>query len=315
MKRVLLVATFILISLFCKASPTLQFSEQIKDLGTIPQFKTFTWKVKVKNLSSKPVTFTSIITTRGCTLAKPGKKTLKGGEETTFIIKFNSQSFEGRVEKIVFVKTSTKEMYDLRIRAIVKREYYAEPSNITVSNKEEYFEQLIEIKSFKNKKPVQIKKIELPILKNVSYTLSNSNSFVLKMNPSKIKKEGKYVIRVYLKNYKHSVPVILIIKKPQYYSVYPSNNLLFLNVKEDRDYISIVTVKSKEPFNIVSQKTGLPCLKLEKSEKVSDCNWKLTFRFQPYKAKTLSGKKTVLIKTDSKKIKDVKLNLVFHIIK
>ncbi len=298
------------------AGESLKFSEKVKNLGTVEQFQKFKWEVTVENISNQPVTFTKIKTTCGCTVAKPDKNTLNPGEKTKFIVVFNSEYFEGHVEKLVFIDTSTKERYVLRVIANVEKSVYLSPKRININTKDDYMEQLIEVKSFKNPDKIKISKVILPKIKGISYQITGNRSFVLKVNPEQIDKYGLNVVTVILEGNYKPLKLFLNIKKAKLYSVTPSDNLLFLNVKKGREHSQTVYIKSGEKFNILTNKTNIPFLKIKEIKKISDTKWKVSVTFNPDRVKrTTSGKTFLKLKTDNKKIGEINLAIVFHIIK
>ncbi len=298
------------------AGPSLKFSERVKKLGTIEQFKRFKWVIKVENVSDKPVSFTKIKTTCGCTLAKPEKQTIMPGKTINFTVIFNSEYFQGHIEKLVFIDTSTKERYTLRVIANVQKSIYIEPKRININGNEKYFEQLVEVKTFKNSRNIKIKKIFLPKEQGISYKKISNSSFVLKVEPTKIKSEGTKVGKVILEgNYKPLIFYINI-KKPKFYSVSPTDNLLFLNVKSGKKYTKTVMIKSRKKFNILTKKSNIPFVKLKDVKRISDKEWKITIEFNPQKVfKTKFGKTMLILKTDNKTVGNINLPVIFNITK
>ncbi|BBB32267.1 hypothetical protein TTHT_0695 [Thermotomaculum hydrothermale] len=317
MKKIL--GFLILVIIFSQnsiAANSLKFSETIKDLGTIEQFKKFEWIITVKNISNKPVTFTNIKTTCGCTMARPEKKTLLPGETTKFIVHFNSEYFHGHIEKLVFIDTSTKESYTLRIIANVQKGIYLEPERIKISTRDDYVEQLVEVKSFSNPEKIKIKKIYLPKIKGISYELTGNRAFVLKINPQKIDKYGLKIIKIELNGNYEPLRFFLNIKKIKEYTVTPNDNLLFLNVKKGKMYEKTVYITANEKFNIITKKSNIPFAKLKEVKKISDKKWKVTVIFNPNKIfRATSGKSILSLKTDNPKISNINLYVVFHLIK
>lgn len=298
------------------AANSLKFSEKVKNLGTIEQFKKFKWIVKVKNISDKPVTFTKIKTTCGCTLAKPKKNTLLPGEETNLIVNFNSEYFQGHVEKLIFIDTSTKERYTLRVIANVQKSIYIEPKRINISTKDDYIEQLVEVKSFQDPEKIKISKVVLPKIKGISYEITGSRSFVIKATPSKIDKSGLKIVKIILKGNYQPLLLYMNIKKAKLYTVSPSDNLLFLNIKKGRNYEKTVYIKSNEKFNILTKQSNVPFVKIKEIKKLSGNKWKVSVTFFPDKVKKASSGKTFLVlKTDNPKLNSIELGIVFHIIK
>lgn len=310
----ILLATLCWINVF--AANSLTFSEKVKDLGIIGQHKRFVWTVKVKNISQKPVSFKKIKTTCGCTYAKPEKKTILPGEEIKFKVIFNSEAFEGKIEKLVFIDTSTKERYVLKLKADVKKDIYIEPAKISVSTKDDYLEQLVEIKTFENNKKIKIAKIAPPKEKGIKIRKIDNKSFVVEITPSKFKKGGTRFVKIFIegKNTPYSLPIE--VKTPKKYSLFPSDTLLFLNTKMGTKTERVIEVSSKEKFNIISEKTGFPFLSIKSKEKISDNRWKITFLFDTEK---LGNKKTgqdiLKLKTDNKNAEFITIKIVYHITK
>ncbi len=314
MKKILgiMIAFLFVSAVFAKAS--LKFSETKKDFGLIPQHTLFNWKVKVKNVSSSPVSIVKIKTTCGCTVAKPEKETLLPGDETELLINFNSEAFLGKVEKLIFIDTNTKERYTLRLRAIVEKTVYISPKKIKIKTTDNYTEQLVEIKSLKENVYPEIAEVILPFKKGISYDITGKNSFVLKMQPDKLK-DGDFFIRVKLKKPKTELKTLLSVKVPKQYTVTPSDNLLFLNIKKGRNYKKTIRITSSQKFNILKETSGIPFIKINEMKKISDNEWKITLTLLTAKLPGKSGKTRLSFKTDNNNIRDIKLGIVYHIIK
>ncbi|GEM_PF-2351483 len=317
MRKILgFVIVFITLTQSAFAGASLNFSEKVKNLGTIEQFKKFKWEITVENISDKPVSFTKIKTTCGCTVAKPEKNTLLPGEKTKFIVHFNSEYFEGHIEKLIFIDTSTKERYVLRIIANVQKSVYLTPNRVNVNTKDDYIEQLIEVKAFNNPEKVKILKVNLPKVKGISYEITGNRSFVLKVNPSEVDKEGLKIATVILKGNYKPLKLFINIKRAKLYTVTPSDNLLFLNIKKGKSYTKTVYINSKERFNILTKKSNVPFAKIKEIKKISENKWKVTVVFDSSKTgKMTSGKTFMTLKTDNGKMREIKLAIVFHIIK
>ncbi len=311
---IFLIMFFVISNLF--AANSLKFSERVKNLGTIEQFKKFKWVVKVKNISDKPVSFTNIKTTCGCTVARPEKNTLQPGDEINFIVHFNSEYFQGHVEKLVFIDTSTGERYTLRVLANVHKSVYLEPKRINITPEDDYIEQLIEVKGFKNLDKIKIKKVILPKIKGITYEITGNRSFVLKANPAKIDISGLKIAKIILNGDYQPLLLYINIKKIKNYTVSPSDNLLFLNIKKGRNYGRTVYIKSNYKFNILTKKSNVSFIKIKELKKLSDKKWKVSVTLSPDKIeKASSGKTFLILETDNSKFKTIKLGIVFHIIK
>ena len=296
------------------AGASLKFSETVKNLGLIPQHTTFKWNVKVKNISTKPVTITKVKTTCGCTVAKPEKNTLLPGEEVEFLVNFNSEAFLGKIEKLIFIDTANGERYTLRIRAMVEKVVYVSPKRIKIKTTDDYLEQLVEIKTLKDNLYPEIEKVILPQKQGLSYELTDKKSFVLKAKPSKLK-GGDYFVRIKLKKPKTELKVLLSVKVPKQYTVSPTDNLLFLNVKKGRNYKKTVKISSDKEFNILTKKSELPFIQINEVKKIDSKKWKVTLTLITSKLPGKSGKTILSLKTDNNEIRDIKLGIVYHIIK
>ena len=111
--------------------PVLDVQPAELDLGTMKQDQSVDRLVTIRNLGTLPLHIDEIKPDCGCTIAKLQDQDLAPGGETQVNINFNSQHFQGGIEKIVRIYSNdpTYPIFELKLKVDVHVPIVVEPRN------------------------------------------------------------------------------------------------------------------------------------------------------------------------------------------
>ncbi len=111
--------------------PVLDVQPAELDLGTMQQNQSVDRPVTIRNLGTQPLHIDEIAPDCGCTIAKLENQDLPPGGETQVNINFNSQHFQGGIEKIVRIYSNdpTYPIFELKLKVNVHVPIIVEPRN------------------------------------------------------------------------------------------------------------------------------------------------------------------------------------------